>query len=328
MIAVSGGLLLAGCAPHPQSTLSPQSDYASNIQNLFMFTVWVSLVVFAVVVSALLYAAVRFRGKTGDPRPRLLPGNRALEIAWTAAPALILTAIAVPTVGLIFQSGGPAPATALQVTAIGHQWWFEFQYPDQKIVTADEMHIPVGQPVNIALKSADVIHSLWVPELAGKRDMIPNHTNYLWFTPEQTGTYPGQCAEFCGIQHANMRFSVVVETPADFAAWVQTQQRTVALPATAAQQAGATVFQQVTCAGCHTIAGTAASGTIGPNLTHFGSRQTIAAGVLPNTPTDLEHWLQDPDGVKPGNLMGKTVAAGMLSQEQVRDLTAYLESLQ
>jgi cytochrome c oxidase subunit 2 len=259
-----------------------------------------------------------------------LHGHRTLEIAWTAAPALILTIIAIPTVGLIFQSSGDAPAGALQVTAIGHQWWFEFQYPDQKIVTANEMHIPVGQPVRVALQSADVIHSFWVPKLAGKRDMIPDHTNYIAFTPQKTATYFGQCAEFCGISHANMSFRVVVDTPADFAAWVKAQQQPPVAPSTAQQQAGAKAFQQVTCAGCHTIGGTAApglNGIRGPDLTHIGDRSTIAAGLLPNTPADLDRWLANPQEVKPGNLMAKVVAPGMLSQQQIQDLTAYLESL-
>ncbi len=329
-------LLLAACDPHPQTTLSPESDYANNIQNLFVLTCWAGLVVFVLVEGAMIYAALRFRRKPGDPRPPLLPGNRVLEIAWTAAPVLILTVIGVPTIGLVFQSGGDAPSSALQVTAIGHQWWFEFQYPDQKIVTANEMHIPVGQPVNIALKSADVMHSLWIPKLAGKRDMIPNHTNYLWFTPQKMDTYYGECAEFCGVSHANMGFRVVVQSQADFDAWVKTQQQPAIAPSTPQQQAGQQVFSG-SCAVCHQVGATAPRGfpdpqapsvlIIGPNLTHIASRSTIAAAMFPNDPTSLAQWLGDPPAEKPGNLMGLVIGHGVMQGQQLNDLVAYLDSL-
>lgn len=320
-------LVLGGCAAHPQTTLSPESDYGQNIQNLFALTFWAAVGVFLVVGGMLVYAAIRFRGRPGDPRPPLLHGNRNLEIAWTAAPVVILMFIGVPTVGLIFQSGGDAPANALQVTAIGHQWWFEFKYPDQHVVTANEMHIPTGRAVNIALQSTDVIHSFWVPKLAGKRDMIPNHTNYIWFTPEKTGTYYGECAEFCGISHANMGFRLVVDTPADFAVWLSAQQRPALAPGNAQAQAGAKTFLTAGCTGCHTIAGTNAKGVIGPDLTHFGSRLTLAAGLLPNDAADLQHWLADPQGVKPGNLMANVVKPGSLTPQQIADLNVYLENL-
>jgi cytochrome c oxidase subunit 2 len=198
------------------------------------------------------------------------------------------------------------------------------------------MHIPVGRPVNVALQSDDVIHSFWVPKLAGKRDMIPNHTNYIWFTPQNTGTYYGQCAEFCGISHANMSFRVVVDTPAAFDAWIKAQQAPPATPATAQEKAGATAFTQATCGACHTIGGTTAPGfpvnglvITGPNLSHVGSRTTLAAGLLANSTSDLERWLTDPGAVKPGNEMAAMIGPAhvMLSSQQVSDLTAYLESL-
>ncbi len=334
----SGGLLLlflAGCAAQPQNSLAPESDYSQNIQNLFALTFWAAVDVFLIVGGVLVYAAIRFRGRPGDPRPRLLQGNRSLEIAWTAVPIVILMFIGVPTVGLIFQSGGDAPANSLQVTAIGHQWWFEFKYPDQHVVTANEMHIPTGRAVNVALQSADVIHSFWVPKLAGKRDMIPNHTNYIWFTPEHTGTYFGQCAEFCGISHANMGFRVVVDSPADFAAWLAAQQRPAAAPSGAQLQAGATDFTSAGCAACHQIGATAPTGfpvngltIIGPNLTHYGSRGTLAGGEMVNNAQDTSVWLADPDAVKPGNLMSTFIHKGQLPPQEVQDLTAYLESLQ
>ena len=326
--ALLAGAVVSGCAPHPQNSLAPESDYANQIQDLFLFTCVLAAGVFLIIASLLVYSALRFRGKPGDPRPPLLQGNRNLEIAWTAAPFIVLTVIAVPTVRLVYESGGPAPAGAVQVTAIGHQWWFEYQYPEQHITTANEMHIPVGQPVNIGLQSADVIHSFWVPKLAGKRDMIPNHTNYIWFTPQKQATYDGQCAEFCGISHANMGLRVVVESPEAFAAWVRAQQADARAPVTAQQQAGAADFATLTCASCHTINGTSAQGTTGPNLTHVGSRGTIVAGLLTNTPDNLGRWLADPEAVKPGNLMGKVVTPGLLTPQQISDLTAYLESLQ
>ena len=322
-------LALAGCAAHPQSTLEPQSDYAQQVQDLFILTCVFAAFVFVVVAGLLLYAVLRYRGRPGDARPALLMGHRNLEIAWTAAPVIILLIIAVPTFRLIFSSGSPAPADAMQVTAIGHQWWFEFKYPEQGIVSPNELHLVVNRPVNIALQSADVMHSFWVPKLAGKRDMIPNHTNYLWFTPQQTATYYAECGEFCGIAHADMSFRVVVDTPEQFAAWVRDQQQ-VAQPATAQQQAGAKVFAQMTCNQCHSVGSQQApgmGGVLGPNLSHVGSRLTLAAGVLPNNADSLHQWLSDPERVKPGNLMAKIVTPGMLSPQQISDLTAYLQSL-
>lgn len=324
--------LVAGCGPYPENTFEPTTEYAHDIANLFIGIILVAVVVFALVEGLLIYAAVHFRGKPGDPRPRAIHGNTRLEIIWTILPVVVLIVIGVPTVAQIFQYQGDPPANSLQVTAIGHQWWFEFQYPDQKIVTADEIHLPVGRTVNVALQSKDVLHSFWPPKLAGKRDMIPNHTNYMWFTPQQVSTDLGSCTEFCGESHAKMGFWTVVESQADFDAWVKAQQAVPPPPTDPTLQQGAKVFQSAGCGGCHTIAGTQAKGQIGPDLTHVGSRQSIAATWLPNDEASLKSWIRDPAATKPGEGKSAWTMPGFSSQ-QISDsdldaLVKYLKSLQ
>ncbi|MGH2350349.1 MAG: cytochrome c oxidase subunit II, partial [Chloroflexota bacterium] len=211
---------------------------------------------------------------------------------------------------------------------IGHQWWWEFQYPELGVTTANELHIPVGVPINLELESADVIHSFWVPHLAGKTDAIPGRVNRLWFLADEPGTYNGQCAEFCGIEHALMRMLVIAESQSEFDAWVRNERSIPAFAATPTAQdslvtRGAQLFANGVCITCHTIRGTAAQGKVGPELTHVGSRQTIAANTLPNTPEGLERWLRNPQAVKPGNLMPNL----NLSDEDIDALVAYLQSL-
>lgn len=250
-------LLLAGCNRHdyPQSTFQPRSEFASWLAHLnLVLVIWV-VVIFAVVQIALLVAVVRFRAKPGAPPPRPVHGHTALEIAWTIAPALILASVAVPTVLLIFKTQGNPPRQDVLVRVVGHQWWWEFDYPQLGITTADEMHVPVGGTVVCDITSADIIHSFWFPAVAGKRDAVPNRTNRIWFTPDSVGEYPGQCVEFCGMSHANMRAKLFVDTPEAFAAWVANQklppagggtlpatpESTSATPAAAAGTTGAPV---------------------------------------------------------------------------------------
>ncbi len=214
---------------------------------------------------------------------------------------------------------------------IGHQFWWEFRYPKLNIVTANELHIPVStrldpQPTYLRLLSADVDHSFWVPQLAGKTDLIPNHPNEMWLDPQETGLYLGQCAQFCGIEHAKMLIRVYVDTPQQFAKWVKNQQQPAAPDSgvdDSAVDAGRHVFETEACVNCHTIVGTPAHGTFGPDLTHLMSRATIASGSVANTPENLRAWIQDPDTFKPGVLM----PAMQLSDEQVDDLVAYLTTL-
>jgi len=327
-------LLLAGCASNPQTTLVPRAEVSQKIQDLFVATIWWGLAVVIPVELALFYAALRFRHRADQDRgaPVGRHGSTRLEIAWTIVPVLILAVIAVPTVQVIFATAQVASPRAVQVRVIAHQWWWEFRYPQLHIVTANELHLPVGQTANFSLTSADVIHSFWIPAFDGKRDVFPNHDNALWFTPGVVGTFPGQCAEFCGPSHAYMAMTTIVQSRADFDAWVREQQRSAramvsgqaaSSGAGAEARAGATVFAQGTCVGCHTIAGTSAVGQVGPNLTHVGSRVNIGWQLLTNTPANMARWIANPSSFKPGALM----PAQRLSNSNMKAVVAYLESL-
>jgi cytochrome c oxidase subunit 2 len=321
-------LLAAGCRliDYPQSSLNPQSDYAWSIQHLLdKLAFWV-VVIFVLVQGLLIVAVMRFRSRPGAPEPKPVHGNTALEVGWTIAPALILLLIAVPTVMTIFKTQAKPPANALEVKVVGHQWWWEFQYPSLGIVTADEMHVPVGKPIAIDIETADVIHSFWFPAMGGKRDAIPSRTNHMLFTADSLGTFPGQCAELCGLSHANMRMKLMVERPEEFAAWVREQQAAPVEPdSTTPAGHGKLLFSQSACIGCHTIAGVSA-GVIGPNLTHVGSRTTLAGGILPNTPEAMAKWITDAPAQKPGSLMPNMAGLG-ITPDQVPALVAYLQSL-
>lgn len=323
-------LLLACAGDYPQSALRPTSDFATEIDVLYRTIFWWAVGVFVVVQSVLLITLVRFRDRPGAPAPARLHGSTAMEIAWTLAPAVVLVFIAVPTIQTIFRTEAPAPADALTVQVTGHQWWWEFRYPDLGVVTATEVHVPLGSPVALEMTSADVIHSFWVPRMGGKRDVMPGRTTHLTFTPDSVGEFFGQCAEYCGDSHANMRMRVIVDDSARFAAWVA-DQRAGPVPADSlgdlARQ-GAQVFAQVrqpvnhSCILCHTIRGVS-GGTIGPNLTHIGSRTRIAGGILPATDAGLRRWLSDPPAEKPGSLMPKIE----LTDQEIAALVAYLRAL-
>jgi cytochrome c oxidase subunit II len=215
-------LVASACSPehYPQTALRPLSDFARIGDDIQNNTLYWATGVFVLVEGALLYAIFRFRGRPDDPEPRQVHGNTTIEIIWTVIPALILAAIAVPTVRGIFQTSATPTGDVLKVEVVGHQWWWEFRYPDLNLTTANEVHIPVGQTVSLHLGSGDVVHSFWPPRFAGKRDVFPNRETRLWFKAEQAGEYPGQCAEFCGIQHARMAFRVRAQTPEEFQAWV------------------------------------------------------------------------------------------------------------
>ncbi len=322
--------LLAGCASqYPQTTLDPHStDFGPDIQNLFVLIFWPAVLVFVVVEGALLYTIVRYRQRPGHGRPRQIHGNTRLEIAWTIAPAVVLAFIAVPTVKTIFVTQANVAPGSVQIHVIGHQWWWEFQYPELGVVTANEFHVPAGQTVGFTETSADVIHSFWVPAMGGKRDVVPNHQNYLWFTPAQTGTFLGQCAEYCLDAHADMRLRMIVDTPQDFQAWVDRQKQN-AQPQPDAQtnmdllKKGEQLVTTGACVGCHTIQGTPANGKVGPNLTHVGSRQTIAAGILENNRDNIARWVRNPPAIKPGAKM----PANLVSEDDARAVAEYLYSL-
>jgi cytochrome c oxidase subunit II len=323
------GLALAGCGllDSAATTLTPQSDFGWTSHRIFIQILRWDTAIFLVVQVLLLVAVFRFRERDPKAIPRQVRGSAVLEIAWTLIPAVILTFIAFPTVAAIFRTQTAPPKDALRVKVIGHQWWWEFQYPDLGVVTASDLHLPAGRPVSLEISSTDVIHSFWVPRLGGKRDAIPGSMTRIVLTAAAPAEYPavyhGQCAEFCGASHANMRHVAVVETPEAFAGWAAKQKEPALTPPDGSPAAsGLQVYRTGTCVGCHTVRGVSAGG-IGPDLTHFGSRTTIAGGILPNTPENLARWVRHAPVLKPGSLM----PAQKLSDPEVAALVAYLQSL-
>jgi cytochrome c oxidase subunit 2 len=217
----------------------------------------------------------------------------------------------------------PPPAPKPDLVVVGHQWWWEARYPDSGVITANEIHIPIGKPYCVRLEAADVLHEFWVAQLARKEMTVPGHPNYIWLEADTPGRYPGSCSEFCGTEHAWMRFTVVAETPEQFAAWTAAQLAPSTPPAEADAQAGQQLFMQMSCVNCHTINGTQAQARVGPDLTHLISRSQIGAGILDDTPQNIQHWLQNPQAVKPGVEMPNFE----FTDQQVNQLTAYLETL-
>jgi cytochrome c oxidase subunit 2 len=322
---VIGLAALQGCGgDYPQSALHPSSDFAHRLDGLFMQIFWWAVGVFVVVMGALFVTVVRWRERPGAARPAEVHGSVVLEVGWTLAPALILVAIAIPTIRTIFVvDRPPEDDDALTLEVIGRQWWWEFRYPELGVVTANEAHVPVGRTIDVRLRSADVIHSFWVPRLGGKRDLTPGRENQIWFTPDSVGVFWGQCAEYCGTAHALMGLRIIVDDDAGFERWVASERSPAASPADAAARAGQGLFMSNACVSCHTIQGTAAQGRFGPDLTHFGSRLTLGAGMLDNTLDNLARWIDSTQHVKPGNLMPEVE----LTEQQVRQLAAYLAGL-
>jgi cytochrome c oxidase subunit 2 len=437
-LTVALASVVAGCVQNPNSVFHSRTDFNRDVGDLFALLIWLGTIVFVFTEVMLLIAIWRYRSRPGKPRqPEQVHGNTRLEILWTVIPAVVLAIIAVPTVQTTFKTQGRARADALQIEVIGHQWWWEFRYPQYNVTTANEVYLPIGRTVNFALKTHDVIHAFWIPALGGKRDLVNNRTNYLWFTPDSTteDAFNGFCAEFCGISHANMRFKAFTVTAEQFASWIAHQQqpavfaaapagppaspdvggRPVARPGQQANpnqdvgrglptgvggpttpsagrvgagvtttpntqtpapiQAGFTGFarermpayavpqtpipeavtfdtafvgdpargaQEVArgaCIACHRITGVPTMvGTTGPDLTHVGSRLTIAGGLFPNDTRHLAAWIKNSRAMKPGVFMptmGKgqydpvtklTLSIG-LTDQQVADIVAYLQAL-
>jgi len=319
-----------------QSALDAAGPQAERIARLWWVFLAVCAAVYALVIGFLFAALARRRG---DPAPRPADAEatasptsdrgltRAVATA-TAATALILFILLVASVGTgkaLSEHGDP---NALYIELTGHQWWWQATYqdpsPSQQFETANEIHIPVGRPVIFILTSSDVIHSFWVPNLSGKIDLIPTHRNTIWIRADKPGVYRGQCAEFCGLQHANMALRVVAESPTQFEAWRRAQVEPAPAPDTPDKQHGQQVFTSLPCAMCHTIRGTGAGGRTAPDLTHLATRSTIAAGILPNTRGHLAGWILDAQGVKPGAAMPPNV----LPPDDLQSLLDYLGSLQ
>ncbi len=320
------------------SIFNPVSPPAEAIRSLFVLVLAVTGAIFLLVECVLVYCIIRFRRQAPtEVEPPQVYGSMPIEIAWTAAPFLIVFVLALILTRTEFEvrvnaSTPPPGAKPLYVTVIGHQWWWEYVYDkydgqDLGIITANELHIPaseegVARPVYLTLKSADVAHSFWVPRLAGKTDLIPGRTNQMWFQTRERGVFFGQCAEYCGTQHAHMLLRVNVDSPDEFATWIENQKRPARTEPAA--RAGRELFLSQTCVNCHRVRGTRAAGTYAPDLTHLMSRQTLASGVVPNTNEQLRKWLTDPQQTKDGCLM----PAFGLSNEQVERLVLYLTSLE
>ena len=335
LVLLAGLLLAAGlCAASPRdnpvpSIFEPRSTPAESIQRLSHFVLAITGLIFLVVFSLLGYVVVKFRRRVGDAgrEPAQVYGSTQIELAWTIIPILIVVVLFLATARVIHAiQDAPRPAEAVEVTAIGHQFWWEFRYPTLGIVTANELHVPVSDaahptPTFLKLLSADTDHSFWVPQLAGKTDLIPNHPNETWLDPHETGLFLGQCAQYCGTQHAKMLLRVSVDSPEDFNAWVRAQQQ----PANpeGKEAAGRHVFETTACVNCHAAGGTNGTGRFGPDLTHLMSRRTIAAGAAENTPENLRLWIQNPDAIKTGSLM----PAMKLSHDELEALVRYLETL-
>ena len=329
--------LLSGCALNgPQSIFDTVGPVARQQERLFIFIFWLAAAVFAVVAGALVYTIIRYRRRGDDDGsvPDQIHGVAWLEATWTAAPAVILVIIGVPTVGLIFRTESRVTPTQndLVVNVTGYQWWWKFEYPQLGITTANELHIPTGRRVVLNLNSGDVLHSFWVPRIAGKRDLIPNQHNQLWLEANQAGLYRGQCAELCLGAHAYMRFRVIASDAAEFKSWTALFKPNAAEPVQAQapnQQiaTGQALFKTKGCATCHAVQGYA-YGEKAPNLSNFGIRTSLAAGVLENTPPNLTRWLRNPQAVKPGNYMPTLWATDDPNREkEIAALVAYLESL-
>jgi cytochrome c oxidase subunit II len=313
-------LLVAGCGG-AGSIVSPKGSEADRIAGMWWLMFGLAAAVYVVVAGFILYAATRGR-RTGG-KASALREHWLIWIGGVAVPLVILAILAVVTVDATSALRGSS-ADELRIDVTGKLWWWSVRYPATGVTTANQLHVPVGQPLDIHLTSDNVIHSFWVPELAGKEDTVPGQPNDLRFTADTVGRYNGRCAEFCGLQHSHMGIEVIVETPADFGRWLARRQRAPLEPASEDAAIGQLVFQREACAGCHTIKGTDAQGTFGPDLTDVGSRRTLGAGAIENTPENMAKWIRDAPGIKPGISMP---AFGSLSQRDLTAITAYLESL-
>jgi cytochrome c oxidase subunit 2 len=312
----------------PTNIFAPASTPAQWILDLSVFVLQVTGAVFVVVFSLLVYSLVKYRKKTTDGRePAQVYGSSQLELAWTVIPVLIVVVLFLASARVIASiQNAVRPPEAIEVTVIGHQFWWEYRYPKLGVVTANELHIPVSDPTHptptfLTLLSADTDHSFWVPRLAGKTDLIPNHPNSTWVDPHETGLFLGQCAQYCGTQHALMLLRVYVDTREDFDRWIQQQRQPARVSSTVSE--GQKIFERTACINCHTVAGTAANGRFGPDLTHLMSRQTIASGAAKNTLGNLISWIYNPELTKPGS---KMPSMG-LSVQQCAAVAAYLATL-
>jgi cytochrome c oxidase subunit 2 len=321
VVAIASAVAFAGCA-HAPSTLKAEGSATRTIDGLWWFMFWIASAVFVIVMAILVASLLRRRRRTEIDRSDRRSETFVL-VSGAAIPFVILTVLFLYVLHDLRTLSSAAGNTNLTVQVIGHDWWWEVRYPQQGAVTANEIHVPAGERVRVEVTTDDVIHSLWVPQLNAKIDLIPGQTNTTWFEADRPGTYRGQCAEFCGLQHAHMALSVIAQTPADFTTWLDNESQPLAAPTDPVARAGENDFLNSTCVGCHTIRGTVAEGDEGPDLTHVGSRRTIAAGTLTNTRANLERWVSDPQTIKPGAKMPPTE----LDPDQLQAVLTFLQSL-
>lgn len=326
------GPLCNGAASSP-TMFAPRSAPAQQILDITWLVIGIVGALGVVVMTMIIFSIIRYSHKQGDEKeqedePAQIYGSNPIELAWTVLPILIVFVLFMVSARGIFEIEKETPPEgSLEVTVVGHRWWWEFEYPEYGFVTANELHIPIGDdgteiPTFLSLQSADVIHSFWVPQLAGKTDLVPNRDkNHLWLQPNMAGKYVGQCAEYCGGAHANMLITVIVEPESEFKKWVAEQQKPAVVDESVAK--GRHIFERTACINCHTIRGTVANGTFAPDLTHFMSRTVIGAGAAPNEPKYLRQWIQDPQTIKPGCDM----PAMKLTNEEIELVCAYLETL-
>ncbi len=322
-VALLAAVFLAGCAGESnQSAMDPAGPAAAEIAWLWWIMFWVFTAVFVLVMLLLLGALYGKRDRSNDDQaqPPLGP-NGFIVAGGFLLPIMVVTPLYLLSLKTS-ASIGP-PREALTVRIVGHMWWWEVRYPEQDIVTANEIHIPAGQPVRLELASADVIHSFWAPRLHGKRDLIPGVENVFWIEADEPGIFRGQCAEYCGTQHANMAFQVIALPADEFDAWLAERSNPAVDPAVAQARRGFEVFMSAGCAQCHAVRGTPANGNVGPDLSHIGSRQMIGAAMLSNTRGNLMGWIADPQAIKPGVKMPRTYLDG----DSLLALVVYLEGL-
>ncbi len=321
--------ILAAQPVHPVGNIfKPVATPAELVSEVSLLTLLICAVIFVIVGSLIAYAVIRFGYRRGDDKsePAQVYGSNQVEIAWTVIPILIVFVLSMSTARVTSAvQDHPMPKDTLNVTVIGHQFWWEFRYPDLKIATANELHVPlssIAQPrlTLLTLKSADVAHGFWVPQVAGKTDVIPNRVNTMWIDPKEPGIFFGNCSEYCGTQHAKMELRLVVDTAEEFKTWVAAQQEKAAAPESPDNQKA---FLASTCGACHTVDGTRARGKTGPDLTHLMSRRTLSAMEVPLNAETLRDWIKDPQHLKPGNKM-PTVK---LTDTQLDQMVAYLTTL-
>jgi cytochrome c oxidase subunit 2 len=346
--SVCASIWLSGCSlwpseQNPFSTVDSSSDFNDAIIEVYSLITWITCIVGVLVAILMAYVIIKFRDDGLPGNPEQIHGNTTMEIGWTLIPVVLVIFMVVPTISTIFEIADAAPDDAIEIRVVGKRWWWEFEYIEEGIVTANEIHVPAGTPVNLLIESDSVIHSFWVPRLGGKRDAVPGRINRMWWTikdevaPGETIRYRGECAEYCGESHALMRFDVIAHDDAGYAEWVELMKAPPIVADAAIREAGEEAYAAGGCVGCHALTNIdGAVARIGPNLTRLGIRQRIAAGTMENSVDNLASWIENQEEWKAGtsyDKLGNPRFDGMLipvelSEQQVDALATYLSALQ